>query len=424
MLNRVLSSQFILNGKQSTTRQKVQKRNLNLHEYQSKKLMDDYGLKVQKNIVGETAEEIRAGCANLNSPELVVKAQVLAGGRGVGVFSNGFKGGVHLCKTADEAAELAGNMLGNAIITKQTPPEGVVVQKVMVAEAIDLTKELYLSIVLDRESGGPVFVASPSGGVDIEDIAENSPELIFTLPVNIHEGTNKKDLEEFVAKLGITEPSVAQQAVEQMEKLYILFTKSDSLQVEVNPWAITPDGQLYCADAKIGFDDNASFRQKEIYEMADTTEDDPREVEAAKHNLNYIGLDGNIACLVNGAGLAMATMDIIKYYKGEPANFLDIGGSANEDQVREAFKILTDDPRVQAILVNIFGGIMKCDVVASGIVAAAKTLDLKVPLVVRLSGTNVEEGKKILSESGLKITTADNLDEAARRATESIGIVN
>jgi len=388
--------------------------------------MEKYGLRVQKNIVGDNSKSIREGCKNLNAKELVVKAQIHAGGRGVGIFkSTGFKGGVHLCKTGDQAADLASKMLGNALVTKQTPPEGVVVQKVMVAEAIDLAKEFYMSIVLDRDFGGPVFVASPEGGVDIEHVAEKTPHLIYTLPIDIRTGTNRSDLQKFVEKkLGITDPNISSQMVDQMEKIYVLFTQSDAVQVEVNPWAVTPGGLLYCADAKISFDDNAAFRQKEIYAMADTTEDDPREVAAAKHSLNYIGLTGNIACLVNGAGLAMATMDIIKYYKGDPANFLDIGGGASESQVREAFKILTDDPRVKAILVNIFGGIMKCDIVASGIVAAAKTLGLNVPLVVRLSGTNVEQGKKILRESGLRIITADNLDEAARKATESIGIVH
>jgi len=395
-----------------------------LHEYQSKQLMHKYGLRVQNNIVVENINEVKTKAKQLeNTKQLVVKAQILAGGRGVGVFNTGFKGGVKLCNTIDEAEKLTKEMIGNNLITKQTTKNGVTVKKVMIAEAIDLEKEYYLSLILDRESGGPVFVASPKGGVDIEKVAHETPDLIYKLPIDIIKGPKKTDLQKFVKKLGFAkEHQLQTQAVEQLEKIYKLFTESDALQVEINPWAVTPDGKLYCADAKIGFDDNAKFRQEKIFEQEDNSETDPREVAASEHNLNYIGLDGNIGCMVNGAGLAMATMDMIKLYKGEPANFLDVGGSANEKQVTEAFKILTSDKRVKALLVNIFGGIMKCDVIANGVVAAAKTVDLKIPLIVRLSGTNVELGKKIMKESGLPIISADNLDDAARKATESIGI--
>jgi len=291
----------------------------------------------------------------------------------------------------------------------------------MIAEAIDLDKEYYLSLILDRETGGPLYVGSPSGGVDIEKVAAEKPYLIFKLPVDITVGPKKQDLKNFAMKIGF-KGSVLDQAVDQLEKIYTLFRETDALQVEINPWAITPQGVLYCTDAKINFDDNAKFRQQEIFKLEDNSETDPREVLAAQYNLNYIALDGSIGCMVNGAGLAMATMDMIKYYKAEPANFLDVGGGATESQVTEAFKVLTGDKRVKAILVNIFGGIMRCDVIAKGVVAASKTVGLKVPLIVRLSGTNVDLGKKILKESGLPIITADNLDEAAKRATESIGI--
>jgi len=395
-------------------------RYLNLHEYQSKQLFQKYGLRVQKNVVVERVEDVVPLTKSLKGT-LVVKAQILAGGRGVGVFNTGFKGGVHLVKTPEEAKKMTKEMLGNNLVTKQTSKSGVTVKKIMIAEAIDLSKEFYLSLILDRESGGPLFVGSPSGGVDIEKVAAEKPYLIFKLPVDITTGPKKSDLKSFALKIGFKD-KVLDQAIEQLEKIYTLFRETDALQVEINPWAITPDGTLYCCDAKINFDDNAKFRQQEIFKLEDNSETDPREIIAAQYNLNYIGLDGSIGCMVNGAGLAMATMDMIKLYKSEPANFLDVGGGATESQVTEAFKVLTSDKRVKAILVNIFGGIMRCDIIANGVVKAAKTVGLKVPLIVRLSGTNVEQGKKILKESGLPIITADNLDEAAKRATESIGI--
>jgi len=401
-------------------RKKNARRFINLQEYQSKQLFDKFGLRVQKNVVVEKVEDVMPLTKNLKGT-LVVKAQILAGGRGVGVFNTGFKGGVHLVKTNEEAKKLTKEMLGNNLVTKQTSKTGVTVNKVMIAEAIDLEKEYYISLVLDRESGGPVFVGSPSGGVDIEKVAEEKPYLIFKLPVDISSGPKKTDLKNFAIKLGF-KGGLVDQAVDQLEKVYNLFTETDALQVEINPWAVTPQGQLYCTDAKINFDDNAKFRQKKIFDMEDNSETDPKEVAAAKFNLNYIALDGSIGCMVNGAGLAMATMDMIKYYKGEPANFLDVGGGATEQQVTEAFKVLTSDKKVKAILVNIFGGIMRCDIIAKGVVKAVQTVGLKIPLVVRLSGTNVEEGKKIMKESGLPIITADNLDDAAKKATESIGI--
>jgi succinyl-CoA synthetase beta subunit len=289
----------------------------------------------------------------------------------------------------------------------------------MIAQSINLKRELYFSIVMDRESHGPVLVASPAGGMDIEHVAETQPHLIFKEKIDIMTGPTQAQLERLARGLEFTGPLV-NECTDQLRKLYNLFLALDATQVEINPLAETDDGKIYAVDAKINFDDNALFRQKEVYAMRDIAEEDPRDLEAEKYGLNYIGLDGNIGCLVNGAGLAMATLDIIKLYKGEPANFLDVGGGANEQQVTEAFKILTSDKNVKAILVNIFGGIMKCDVIAKGIVGAAKTVKLEIPLVVRLAGTNVELGKQILKDSGLPIISADNLDDAAQKAVATL----
>jgi succinyl-CoA synthetase beta subunit len=311
-------------------------------------------------------------------------------------------------------------MLGYKLVTKQTIPGGVLVQKLMIAESIDIKREVYVSILMDRDSNGPVFVVSPQGGMDIEKVAEETPEAIFKEVIDITTGPKRDQLERLAKGLEFKAGKQLDDAVNQLDRLYKLFIGLDAVQVEVNPLAETPDGSIYCVDAKIGFDDNAIFRHEDIYEMRDLAEEDPREVEAQKYNLNYIAMDGNIGCMVNGAGLAMATMDIIKMNKGEPANFLDVGGSATPEAVTEAFKILTKDSQVKAILVNIFGGIMKCDTIASGIVTAAKTVNLNIPLVVRLAGTNVELGKKILQESGLTIITAEHLDDAAAKAVASL----
>lgn len=310
-------------------------------------------------------------------------------------------------------------MLGYSLVTKQTPAAGVKVQKLMIAESINIKREVYFSIVMDRASGGPVLIASPKGGMDIEAVAEEDPSAIFKEAIDITTGPKPAQLERLAHALQF-KGALVPEAVQQMHNIYKLFLGLDATQVEINPLAETDDAKIYAVDAKINFDDNAMFRHKDIYEMRDIAEEDPREVEAEKVGLNYIGMDGNIGCMVNGAGLAMATMDIINLYGGSPANFLDVGGGATEGQVTEAFKILTRDPKVQAILVNIFGGIMKCDVIARGIVGAARTVKLNLPLVVRLSGTNVELGKKILSESGLPIISADNLDDAAIKAVASI----
>lgn len=395
---------------------------LNLHEYQSKGLLADHGVRVQRGAVASSAaeaEKIARDLLNTNAKELVIKAQILAGGRGKGHFDTGYKGGVHVCSTAEEVAKHAKAMLGNNLITKQTGPEGQPVHKVLVHEGLFFDTELYLAILMDRAYGGPVIVASRQGGMDIEQVAEESPEEIFTEPVDIRTGIQDSNTERIGKLLGL-EGAVLKDAQQQIRKLYELFLKTDSVQVEINPLVVANDGLVYCVDAKLNFDENAQFRQDKIFAMRDWSLEDPREVAASKFNLNYIGLEGNIGCMVNGAGLAMATMDIIKLHGGQPANFLDVGGGATAKQVEEAFKILTSDKSVKAILVNIFGGIMKCDIIAEGIVAAAKAVGIKLPLVVRLEGTNVDQGNKILRESGITLITASDLDDAAKKAVKSI----
>uniref|UniRef100_G3MRL7 Succinate--CoA ligase [GDP-forming] subunit beta, mitochondrial n=1 Tax=Amblyomma maculatum TaxID=34609 RepID=G3MRL7_AMBMU len=381
--------------------------------------MADNGVTVQRFKVAENISQAQEISRTLDVAEFVIKAQILAGGRGKGTFSSGLRGGVKLTKDPDQVSELVSKMLGYKLVTKQTPKDGVLVNKVMIAEALDIARETYLAILMDRSYNGPVIVASPAGGVDIEDVAEKTPELIFKEPVNILEGIARKQAETIAKNLNFKGP-LLDKAAEQIERLYDLFIKVDATQVEVNPFGETPDGRVVCFDAKINFDDNAAFRQQHIFAQEDTSESDPREVLAAKHNLNYIGMDGNIACLVNGAGLAMATMDIIQLHGGSPANFLDVGGSVKEDQVTQAFKIITDDPKVKAVLVNIFGGIVNCATIANGITSACRSINLKVPLVVRLEGTNVDEAREILSSSGLRITAAADLEDAARKAVASL----
>jgi len=352
--------------------------------------------------------------------EYIVKAQILAGGRGKGTFiDTGFKGGVQFAKTPAEVKSFAEKMIGHTLKTHQTAPEGVPVTKVLVAECIDIKRECYLAIVMDRSAKGPVMVASQKGGMDIEKVAAEDPAAIFSEPIDIKTGLKPEQAQRLATALGFSGEK-AKSACRQMENMYKMFCKTDALQIEINPFAETTDGRVVCIDAKIGFDENAAFRQKEIFALHDPELDDPREARAAKAGLNYIGLDGSIGCMVNGAGLAMATLDIISLNGGKAANFLDVGGGATEAQVTEAFKILTADTKVKAILVNIFGGIMRCDIIANGILAAAKTVGVKVPLVVRLSGTNSDLGKKIIRESGLNIVAASDLDEAARLAVKSI----
>ncbi|MDL5055174.1 ADP-forming succinate--CoA ligase subunit beta [Oscillatoria laete-virens NRMC-F 0139] len=374
-----------------------------------------------KGRVALTAYDAEKIAKELNSPMTVVKSQIHAGGRGKGTFKNGFKGGVHLSKTPKEAGELAAKMLGQTLVTIQTGEEGKLVRKVLIAQARKIQREIYFAILVDTAAACPMIIASTKGGMDIEQVAEETPELIIREKINPHTGLLPHQCRKLAHQLGFTGES-ARLACRLFEALYKLFVKCDCMMVEVNPLVQTLEDDVMALDAKFAFDDNALFRQEQIASYRDIDEEDPRDVEASKHGLNYIGLDGNIACLVNGAGLAMATMDIIKFYGGTPANFLDVGGGANEQQVTEAFKILVADPKVKAILVNIFGGIMKCDIIAQGIINAVKAVSLPVPLVVRLEGTNVEMGKKLLKESNLPIIAADDLGDAAKKAVEAAGV--
>lgn len=382
--------------------------------------MGKYGINVPKGVAVASLDEVKKAIQDVfpNQSEVVVKSQVLAGGRGLGTFKNGFQGGVHIVK-ADQAEEIASKMLGQILVTKQTGAQGKVVSKVYLCEKMSLVNEMYFSIILDRATAGPLIIACRKGGTSIEDLAEKFPDMIIKVPIDVFKGISDEDAAKVVDGLA---PKVADRndSIEQVKKLYNLFCETDCTMLEINPLAETSDNKLVAADAKLNFDDNAAYRQKEIFSLRDSSQEDPREVAAAKADLNYIGLDGEIGCMVNGAGLAMATMDIIKLHGGTPANFLDVGGNATEGQVVEAFKILTADEKVKAILVNIFGGIMKCDVIASGIVNAAKQVQLKVPVIVRLEGTNVEQGKRILKESGMKLITAEDLDDAAEKAVKAL----
>ena len=391
---------------------------MNIHEYQAKELFEKFGVPSPRGKVAETADEAHAIAAEIGG-QVVVKAQVHAGGRGKGTFKNGFQGGVHLSSDADAIGEIAGKMIGETLVTHQTGEEGRLVRKVMVAEAVDIEKEYYLAILMDRDSGSPVIVASTEGGMDIEAVAEETPEKILREIIHPLAGLQPYEIRKLSAKLGLAGDD-AKQFGKLLKSLYRLFLECDCSMVEINPLVTTPDGQVLALDAKFGFDDNALYRHPDIEAMRDTEEEDPREVAASAFDLNYIGLDGNIACLVNGAGLAMATMDIIKHCGGEPANFLDVGGGATKDQVTNAFKIILSDPNVKGILVNIFGGIMDCDVIAHGIVAAAKEVEITIPLIVRLEGNNVAAGKKTLAESDVELIAADDLGDAAKKAVAAI----
>ena len=391
---------------------------MNIHEYQAKELLEKFGVATPRGKVASTPEEAEAIARELGDADLVVKAQIHAGGRGKGTFTNGFKGGVHLVKSAKEAREVSSKMLGQTLVTHQTGPQGRVVNKVLIAESAEIAREIYFAILLDRAIAAPLVVASTEGGVEIETVAAKSPEKILREPIDPLAGMQPFQTRKLAKQLAF-DSSQLKAASKLFDGLFRAFSACDCSMVEVNPLVVTKKGDVLALDAKFNFDDNALYRHPEIAAMRDITEEDPREVEASKHGLNYIGLDGNIACLVNGAGLAMATMDIIKFYGGSPANFLDVGGGATEEQVTEAFKILIGDKNVKAILVNIFGGIMKVDVVAQGIINAAKAVKLSVPLVVRLEGTNVEKGKQMLKESGVELITADDLADAAQKAVKA-----
>jgi succinyl-CoA synthetase beta subunit len=411
----------VLNYSANVTRQGVLQtslRCLNLQEYQSKQLMADAGIDVQRFRMAESAEDAKNAVKNFKMPEYVIKAQILAGGRGKGTFSNGYKGGVQLTKNPNEVADIVGKMVGHSLITKQTGPEGVLVKKVMVAEALDIDRETYLALLMDRESNGPVMVGSPNGGMDIEEVAEKDPNSIHKEVIDITQGLTQKQITAMAKHLGFSQSNAKQWAVvcDQLQRVYDMFCKYDCLQVEINPFGVTPQGRVVCFDAKLGFDDNAAFRQKALFDSEDTSEQDPRETEAAKYNLNYVGLDGNIGCLVNGAGLAMATMDIVQLCGGKPANFLDVGGNVKEEQVKQAFTLLTSDQNVKCIFVNIFGGIVNCETIAKGIIGACKSMHLRVPLVVRLEGTNVDSARRLIEQSGIQIITGTTLQDAAEKA--------
>lgn len=392
---------------------------MNIHEYQAKGLLEDYGVPIPKGIAIHHPEKIAETLRKFSTVPIVVKAQIHAGGRGKGKFTDGFEGGVHVTSSKEEAAEVAVRMLGNTLFTPQTGPSGKIVGTIYFNEASEIKKEYYVAVLLDRNTAQPVIIASTEGGVEIEKIAAETPEKIIRVMVDPALGLQPFQARQIAAGLGFHGDSF-QQMVGITHSLYNLFFEKDASLVEINPLVANVNGSLQALDAKIGFDDNALYRHPEILKMRDLNEEDAKEVEASEFSLNYIALDGNIACMVNGAGLAMATMDIIKHYGGSPANFLDVGGSADEKQVEKAFRIILSDQSVKGILVNIFGGIMKCDVIAQGIITAAKSVKISVPLVVRLEGTNVKQGKALLEKSGLQIVPADSLSSATRKIVKLV----
>ncbi|KAL3281377.1 hypothetical protein HHI36_004587 [Cryptolaemus montrouzieri] len=397
-------------------------RNLNVHEYISYTLLKEAGIDVPRFGVAKTKEEAKKIAKDLNTKDLVLKAQVLAGGRGKGSFKNGLKGGVRMVYTPEEAEDIAGKMLNQYLVTKQTGEKGRICNMVMVTERKFPRKEFYFAIMMERSFNGPVIIASSQGGVNIEDVAAESPEAIIYEPIDIMKGLDRATAERVVEKVGLT--GQKDKIIDMLNKMYALFLKKDALLIEINPYAEDAGPTYFSLDAKFRFDDNSQFRQKELFALRDWSQEDEKEVAAAKYDLNYIALDGSIGCLVNGAGLAMATMDIITLHGGSPANFLDVGGGATAQAVKEAFKIITSDPKVLAIMVNIFGGIMRCDIIAEGIIAAAKDLNLKMPIICRLQGTKVDDAKVLIGNSGLKILPVDNLDEAARLAVKLSSIVS
>ncbi|MCF3974092.1 ADP-forming succinate--CoA ligase subunit beta [Paracoccus salsus] len=395
---------------------------MNIHEYQAKALLRQYGAPVSDGRVVVKADEAKAAAGEMDGPLWVVKAQIHAGGRGKGHFKEaaaGEKGGVRLAKSVAEAEEMSRQMLGRTLVTHQTGPAGKQVNRIYIEDGSDIARELYLALLVDRQTSRVSFVASTEGGMDIEEVAAKTPEKIVSFSVDPASGLSDFHGRRVAFALGLTGGQV-KQCVALVRNLYRMFIEKDMEMLEINPLIVTPEGQIKCLDAKMGFDNNALYRQSDIMALRDETEEDSKELAASKFDLNYIALDGEIGCMVNGAGLAMATMDIIKLYGAEPANFLDVGGGATKDKVTEAFKIITSDPNVKGILVNIFGGIMRCDIIAEGIVAAVKEVGLQVPLVVRLEGTNVEKGKEIIAGSGLNVTSADDLSDAAEKIVKAV----
>jgi succinyl-CoA synthetase beta subunit len=384
---------------------------MKIHEYQGKALLKEYGVPVPRGIVARTAEEAEAAARELGTDVVVVKAQIHAGGRGKG-------GGVKLAKSPEEAKQIASEMLGMMLVTHQTGPEGREVKTLLIEEGLPIDKEFYLGITLDRGTGRDVLMASSAGGMDIEKVAEETPDLILKATIDPAVGLRPFQARELAFGLGIP-GELVNQAAKFMLSLYEAYQKMDASLVEINPFLLTKDNRLIALDAKVNFDDNAMFRHKDFAELRDLNEEEPLEIEASKYDLNYIKLDGNIGCMVNGAGLAMATMDIIKLHGGEPANFLDVGGGASQERVEQAFKILLADDNVKAVLINIFGGIVRCDMVANGVVAAAKNLGVSIPIVARLEGTNVEEGRRVLGASGIGIIPAEGMSDAAEKVVSA-----
>ncbi|SDK99377.1 ADP-forming succinate--CoA ligase subunit beta [Paracoccus chinensis] len=395
---------------------------MNIHEYQAKALLKQYGAPVSEGRAVLSADEAEAKARELPGPLWVVKSQIHAGGRGKGRFKEaeaGEKGGVRLAKSVEEVVENVRQMLGSTLVTHQTGPAGKQVNRIYLEDGSDIARELYLALLVDRSSSRISFVASTEGGMDIEEVAASTPEKIVSFSVDPASGLSDFHGRRVAFALGLTGDQV-KQCVALVKLLYKAFVERDMEMLEINPLIVTEQGQIKVLDAKVSFDNNALYRQKEVMGLRDETEEDSKELEASKYDLNYIALDGEIGCMVNGAGLAMATMDIIKLYGAEPANFLDVGGGASKEKVTEAFKIITSDPNVKGILVNIFGGIMRCDIIAEGIIAAVKEVGLQVPLVVRLEGTNVDLGKQIIRESGLNVIPADDLSDAAEKIVKAV----
>jgi len=386
---------------------------MKIHEYQAKELLKKYGVAVPRGIVARTPEEAYEAAKELGTDVVVVKAQIHAGGRGLG-------GGVKLAKSAEEAQKIAGEILGMNLVTHQTGPEGREVRTLLIEEGLPIDKEFYLSIVLDRVTGRDTFMVSTEGGMDIEEVADKTPEKIVRETIDPSVGFRPFQARKLAFALGLP-AELINQAAKFMQSLYTAYTQMDASLMEINPFLLTKDKRLFALDAKVNFDDNAMFRHADFADLRDLSEEEPLEIEASKFDLNYIKLDGNIACMVNGAGLAMATMDIIKLAGGEPANFLDVGGGASQARVEAAFKILLADENVRAVLINIFGGIVRCDMVARGVVGAAQNLGIKVPVVVRLEGTNVEEGQRVIKESGMNFTVAKGMQDAAQKVVSLAG---
>ncbi|CAA7264734.1 unnamed protein product [Cyclocybe aegerita] len=405
-------------GSLARTASAGQRRFLSIHEYQSMRLLNDYGIATPKSVPAKSPQEAYDVAKNFGANKLVIKAQVLAGGRGKGKFDNGFQGGVHMVDSPEQAKDLASKMIGSHLITKQTGAAGRVCNAVMLAERRQPAHEYYVAVLNDRVTQGPVLVASAQGGMNIEEVAAKDPNAIITTPIDFEKGLSKSEALAIAQKLGFKDEKAQSEAADTFINLYRIFKDKDATQIEINPMALTTDGSVLCMDAKFGFDDNAEFRQTDTFALRDVTQEEPSEVEAQKANLNFIKLDGSIGCLVNGAGLAMATMDVLSLHGGNPANFLDVGGGATPETVKKAFEIILSDPKVKSIFINIFGGIMRCDYIAQGVINAAKDLDLTIPLIVRLKGTKEAEAKQMIKESGLKILPFDSLDEAAEQAVK------